>query len=71
VTADHSRDNLDAELRQLKRQYPRWLIWRGRTTSDYWAIPPRGHPGACELICARDIRDLADRIAQADRRPSS
>jgi hypothetical protein len=55
VTAGRRGDSQDAELEQLKRQYPRWRIWRGRATGDYWALPPRGHPTARELIGASDI----------------
>jgi len=56
----------DIRLEQLRRQYPRWSIWRGRTTGDYWAMPPRGHPAQYELITARDAEELAQRLAEAE-----
>ena len=61
----------EAELDRLRRQYPRWRIWRGRVTGDYWAMPPRDHPTARELIGASDIAELARRLARAEepRRP--
>ena len=55
----------DARLRQLQRQYPQWLIWRGSSTGDYWAMPPR-HLNRRELISARDLDELAWRVAQAE-----
>ena len=59
-------DDQDAELDRLRRWYPRWRIWRGRATGDYWALPPPGHPAVRELISARDIGDLSRRIAEAE-----
>jgi hypothetical protein len=56
----------DARLKQLRRQYPRWSIWRGSVTGDYWAMPPRGHPTRHELIGARDLEELAWRLAEAE-----
>jgi hypothetical protein len=61
-------DNQDAGLERLKRQYPQWRIWRGHATGDYWAMPPRGHPTARELICAHDLGELANRLGQAEGR---
>ena len=58
----------DARLGQLRRQYPRWLIWRGGITGEYWAMPPRGHPTQRELISARDLDQLALTLAKADER---
>jgi hypothetical protein len=55
----------DAGLDRLRRQYPRWRIWHGQATGDYWAMPPRGHPTAGQLIGAKDIAELARRLAQA------
>jgi len=62
------RNNQDAELERLRRQYPRWRIWRGRATGDYWAMPPRDHPAFRQLISAGDLRELAQRLARADGR---
>jgi hypothetical protein len=70
VTGGGSGDDQDAELEQLRRQYPRWRIWRGRTTGDYWAMPPRDHPAASELIDAGDIGELARRLTEAEERHS-
>jgi hypothetical protein len=58
-------DDQDAELELLKRQYPRWRIWRGQTTGDYWAMPPRDHPTVRGLISAGDIGELRYRLARA------
>jgi hypothetical protein len=66
MNAGPGRNNQDAELERLRRQYPRWRIWRGRATGDYWAMPPRGHPIVRELISANDIGELARRLAQAE-----
>ena len=66
MTGGCSWDDQDAQLEQLRRQYPRWRIWRGRTTGHYWAMPPRDHPAARELIDAVDIDDLARRVAEAE-----
>ncbi|HEV2451404.1 MAG TPA: hypothetical protein VGS62_05715 [Streptosporangiaceae bacterium] len=60
--------NRDAELERLRQRYPRWRIWRGHTTGDYWAMPPRGHPVARDLISASDADDLARRLAEAEKR---
>ena len=65
MTAGPSGDDKDADLDRLTRQYPQWRMWRGRATGDYWAMPPRGHPTARELISASDIGELARRLAQA------
>jgi hypothetical protein len=65
VSADHSGADDDARLGQLQRQYPQWLIWRGSSTGDYWAMPPR-HLTRHELISARDLDELAWRLAQAE-----
>lgn len=56
----------DARLGGLRRQYPRWLIWRGSVTGDWWAMPPRGHPTRRELISARDLGELAGKLARAE-----
>ena len=56
----------DAGLERLRRQYPRWRIWRGRATGDYWALPPPGHPRVRALISAGDLGDLARRLARAE-----
>ena len=63
-----SENSHDAELAQLRQQYPRWRIWRGRATGDYWALPPRDHPAFRELISAGDIDELAHRLARAEGR---
>jgi hypothetical protein len=65
VSAGDSGAGDDAGLEQLQRQYPRWLIWRGRFTGEYWAMPPR-HLTRHELISARDLDELAWRLAQAE-----
>jgi len=70
MTRGDSGDDQAAELEQLRRQYPRWRIWRGRTTGNYWAMPPRGHPAGRELIGATDIGELARRVAAAEERHS-
>jgi hypothetical protein len=59
MTAGPSGDDKDADLDRLTRQYPQWRMWRGRATGDYWAMPPRGHPTARELVSASDIGELA------------
>jgi hypothetical protein len=68
MNADRSADNHAAELARLRQQYPRWRIWRGRATGDYWAMPPRDHPAFRELISADDIGELARRLARAEAR---
>jgi len=65
VNAGHSGDPPDPELDQLRRRYPRWRIWRGATTGDYWALPPRDHPTVHDLIGASDVGELARLLAQA------
>jgi len=66
VSAGRSGAGQDATLGQLRRQYPRWLIWRGSFTGDYWAMPPRGHPTRRELISAHDLNELAQSLAEAE-----
>src|SRR6266550_2767622 len=66
VSAGTSGAGGDARLEQLRRHYPRWLIWRGRFTGEYWAMPPRRHLTQRELISARDLDELAWRLAQAE-----
>ena len=61
-------DPEDDKLEQLRRQYPRWSIWRGRVTGEYWAVPPRGHPAQRDLIGASDAGELAQRLAEAEGR---
>ncbi len=58
----------DARLEQLRRQYPRWSIWHGTITDEYWAMPPRDHPTQQDLISARDADELARRLVRADQR---
>lgn len=59
----------DSGLDRLSRQYPRWRIWRGRTTGGYWALPPRDHPTQHNLIGASNLDDLAWLLAQAEGPP--
>jgi hypothetical protein len=66
MSAERGEGSQDAELAQLRQQYPRWRIWRGRATGDYWALPPRDHPAFRELISASDIDELAHRLARAE-----
>jgi hypothetical protein len=66
VSAAGSGAGEDARLGQLRRQYPRWLIWRGSVTGQYWAMPPRGHPSSSGLVGARDLNELARILAQAE-----
>jgi hypothetical protein len=66
MSADWGGPGGDAGLEQLRRQYPRWSIWRGSVTGDYWAMPPRDHPSRRELIGARDLDELAWRLAEAE-----
>jgi hypothetical protein len=66
VNARPGGNNRDAELAPLRRQYPRWRLWRGRATGDYWAMPPPDHPTARELISANDIGGLSRRLARAE-----
>ncbi len=68
MTVGHGGDNQEAGLQRLRRQYPRWRIWRGQATGDYWAMPPPGHPTVHDLISASDIDQLARRLAQAEER---
>jgi len=68
MTAGQGVGSQDPELERLRRQYPRWRIWRGRATGDYWAMPPRDHPAARHLIGASNTWELAYRIAQAEGR---
>ena len=66
VTPGHSGPDRAGGLDRLRRQYPRWRIWRGQATGDYWALPPRDHPTQQELIAAADPNELARRLAQAE-----
>jgi len=65
VTSGQGADAHDSGLDRLRRQYPRWRIWRGRTTGGYWALPPPGHPAQQALIGASTLGELARRLAQA------
>ena len=56
----------DGGLDRLRRQYPRWRIWRGRATGDYWAMPPPDHPTVRELICANDVSEMSRRLARVE-----
>ena len=68
MTAGRRGDNRDDEVERLRHQYPRWRIWRGRATGDYWALPPPGHPAVRGLISASDIGELGRRLARAEGR---
>ena len=68
MTSGQGADAHDSGLDRLRRQYPRWRIWRGRATGDYWAMPPPGHPAVRELISSSDISELARRLAEAEGR---
>jgi len=68
VNAKQSEDSQDAELARLRQRFPRWRIWRGRATGDYWAMPPRDHPAFRKMNSAGDIGELAQRLAQAEGR---
>ena len=65
MNVGHGADNPDVELERLRREYPRWRIWRGRATGEYWALPPPGHP-VRDLISSTDIAELARRLAEAE-----
>lgn len=65
MNVGHGADNPDAELERLRLMYPRWRIWRGRATGEYWALPPPGHP-VRDLISSTDIAELARRLAEAE-----
>jgi hypothetical protein len=71
VTSGRSAAGPDGGLDELRRQYPRWRIWRGHATGDYWALPPRGHPTQRGLISASDLEVLAWRLAQAEAQQGS
>jgi hypothetical protein len=62
----HSGHDQAGGLDRLRRQYPRWRIWRGQATGDYWALPPRDHPAQRGLIAAGDLNELARRLAHAE-----
>ena len=66
MTSGHGADDRNGGLDRLRRRYPRWRIWRGQVTGDYWALPPRDHPTERELIAAADLAELARRLAQAE-----
>lgn len=68
MTARYGGGDQDAGLERLRRRYPRWRIWHGQATGDYWAMPPPGHPAGHELIGASQIDELARRLAQAEER---
>ena len=68
MISGHGADGRDAGLDRLRRQHPRWRIWRGHATGGYWALPPRDHPTQRSLIGASDLDQLARRLAQAERR---
>ena len=65
MTSGQGADAHDSGLDRLRRQCPRWRIWRGRTTGGYWALPPPGHPAQQALIGASTLGELARRLAQA------
>jgi hypothetical protein len=65
VTSGGGSGDRDSGLDRLRRQYPRWRIWRGHTTGGYWALPPPDHPTVRNLIGASDLGDLARLLAQA------
>jgi hypothetical protein len=68
VTPGRGAGDWDSGLDRLRRRYPRWRIWRGRTTGGYWALPPRDHPALRVLLSASDLDELAQRLAQAEER---
>jgi len=68
VTSHRDADDQDSGLDQLRRQYPRWRIWRGHATGAYWALPPRDHPTERGLIAASGLAELARRLADAEQR---
>jgi hypothetical protein len=68
VTSHWGAGDQDSGLDQLRRQYPRWRIWRGHATGAYWALPPRDHPTQRDLIGASDFEELARRLARAEQR---
>jgi hypothetical protein len=68
VTSHRGAGDQDRGLDRLRHQYPRWWIWRGHATGGYWALPPRDHPTRRDLIGASDLDELAQRLAQAERR---
>jgi hypothetical protein len=67
MTSGHGAADWDSGVDRLRRQYPRWRIWRGHTTGGYWALPPRDHPTLRQLIGASNLDELARRIAQAEQ----
>jgi hypothetical protein len=67
VTSGSAPGPRDGGLNRLRRQYPRWRIWYGRTTGGYWALPPPGHPTLRKLIGADRLDELAQHLAQAEQ----
>jgi hypothetical protein len=51
-------------LRGLMRSFPGWLVWRGRVTGRWWALPPAVHPRQA-LIEAATPNALAALIQRA------
>jgi hypothetical protein len=68
VTSGRGAGDRDSTLGRLRRQYPRWRIWRGHTTGGYWALPPRDYPARRGLLGASTLDELARRLAQAQGR---
>jgi hypothetical protein len=70
VTSGRGAAGPDGGLDRLRRQYPRWRIWRGHATGDYWALPPPDHPTQRGLISASGLEELTWRLAQAEAQES-
>lgn len=60
-----SSESPAAHAARIKVQFPLWQLWQGKTTGEWWAAPPPGHPRQ-ELLSAPDLAALEAKIVQAE-----
>ncbi|WP_018655235.1 hypothetical protein [Actinomadura flavalba] len=54
-------DDHAAEVDALRRRFPGWAVWFGRSTRHWWALPPRGR-GPADFVEADTAQRLIARI---------
>ena len=60
-----SSESAGKHLARLKVQHPRWRLWAGGETGEYWGAPPADYLNQ-RLVSAADPVGLETKITDAD-----
>lgn len=54
-----------AHLARMKTEFPSWTWWRGTSTNEFWAAPPKDYPHQ-ELLSAATVGELEVMVRDAE-----